>query len=101
MRHFPLLITCASVVAAVTLATRDSAAQEVEGFGVYANLAKVVFEPNEENPERLQIWGAFSVFAEGPNYQLLERGYLYCRLPKESAAAVQDWRTGLNTRHAR
>jgi hypothetical protein len=80
-------------IAAISLATRGLTAQEAEGFGVYANLGKVVFEPSEENPERVQIWGAFSVFAAGPNYQLRERGYLYFRLPTSSApAAVRDWR---------
>ena len=64
VRHLALLVACISI--AVALATQESDAQDLEGFGVYANLGKVVFEPNEENPERVQIWGAFSVFAAGP-----------------------------------
>jgi hypothetical protein len=79
VRRVARLFACVLVAAAVTLATRESDAQDVEGFGVYANLGKVVFEPNEENPERVQIRGAFSVLAAGPNYQLRERGYLYFR----------------------
>ena len=33
-------------------------------IGIYALVDKVVLEPNEKNPERIQIHGAFA-FAEG------------------------------------
>jgi len=32
--------------------------------GVYAIVDKVVFEPNETNPERIQVWGAFALSGE-------------------------------------
>lgn len=66
-----------------------------EAFGVYANLGRLVFEPDENAPERVQIWGAFSVHAGDSEYQLRERGYLYFRLPSGpgAATATQDWRT--------
>ena len=34
--------------------------------GIYGMVSKVVFEPNDQNPERIQIWGAFTL-VEGGN----------------------------------
>lgn len=91
MRRLVHLFICA---VAASPAAWTLNAQGVEGFGVYANLGRLVFEPNEETPERVQIWGSFSVHAGGANYQLRERGYLYFRLPSapSAATAIQDWR---------
>src|SRR5437899_4725364 len=33
--------------------------------GIYAIIEKVIFEPNEQAPERIQIWGAFAVVDGG------------------------------------
>lgn len=52
--------------------------------GIYAIVDKVVFEPNDTNPQRIQIWGAFAI-AEGYGYTYknAERGYLYYKLNSE------------------
>jgi hypothetical protein len=60
--------------------------------GVYGIIEKVVFEPNEKDAQRIQIWGAFA-FVDGgvgrpgetstPQY-----GYLYFTLPPEGDTAV-------------
>jgi len=61
--------------------------------GVYAIIEKVVFEPNEASPERIQVWGVFA-FADdasinngltkpGPT-SVPQRGYLYFALPPTS-----------------
>jgi len=56
------------------------------GFlGVYGIVEKVVFEPNEQSPERIQVWGAFA-YVNGTGGQSLtvtsaRRGYMYFRLP--------------------
>jgi hypothetical protein len=44
---------------------------------VYIVIDKVVFEPDEEAPTRIQIWGAFALLREGNAYGSPVRGYLY------------------------
>ena len=54
--------------------------------GIYGLIDKVVFEPNEQNAERLQVWGAFA-YVDGPAPEMAgmvispaKRGYLYFKL---------------------
>jgi hypothetical protein len=57
-------------------------------LGIYGIVDKVVFEPNEQSPERIQVWGAFSFFEdarEGLKVSPAKRGYLYFSLPTTSA----------------
>jgi hypothetical protein len=66
--------------------------------GVYAMVQKVVMEPNEQMPSRIQIWGVFvwvdgGVKTPGP-INLPQRGYLYFKLPEnpaQAAAAKMQW----------
>jgi hypothetical protein len=61
--------------------------------GIYALVDKVVFEPNETNPERIQVWGAFAI-AEGSGYTYknAERGYLYFKLnPDKTSLCRNEW----------
>src|SRR3989442_335379 len=59
--------------------------------GIYALVDKVVFEPNETSPERVQVWGAFAI-AEGYGYtyKKAERGYLYYKLNADKANACRN-----------
>src|SRR6266536_4927895 len=62
-------------------------------IGIYALVDKVVLEPSEANPERIQIWGAFAI-AEGYGYTYkdAERGYLYYKLnPDKPTACHNEW----------
>jgi hypothetical protein len=63
--------------------------------GVYAIVQKVVFEPNEKAPERIQIWGVFAMAdtsRPGDNYTKPQRGYLYFSLPKgRESVALKEW----------
>jgi len=62
--------------------------------GVYARVDKVVFEPNEAAPERIQIWGAFALAVkENPNsYEPAQRGYLYYSLaPGKEEICRKEW----------
>ena len=80
-----LLVTLLSVGAARALAS--------DPIGVYALVDKVVFEPNETNPERVQILGAFAI-AEGYGYtyKKAERGYLYYKVnPDKPKACRNEW----------
>jgi hypothetical protein len=48
-------------------------------LGVYAIVERVVLEPNEEAPQAIQIWGAFSLSdgQSGDGYGAPQVGYLY------------------------
>lgn len=60
-------------------------------LGVYGIVDKVVFEPNEQAPARIQVWGVFSVApysASGtPVIAPAKRGYLYYKLPADRVVA--------------
>jgi hypothetical protein len=61
--------------------------------GVYGYINKVVAEPNAGAPERMQVWGVFSVAAPGLDneYQEPENGYLYFELAGDSSAAIGEF----------
>lgn len=62
--------------------------------GVYGWIRNVTLDPNDVNPERIQVWGIFSVAADrdGQSYHAPERGYLYFSLPEAGAdAARTEW----------
>ena len=62
--------------------------------GVYARIDKVVFEPNESAPERIQIWGAFALASKKDrnSYEPAERGYLYYSLkPGKEEVCRKEW----------
>jgi hypothetical protein len=54
-------------------------------LGVYAVIDKVVLEPSDAEPQRVQVWGAFAVWSEydGLGYRAPKRGYLYYSCAKE------------------
>jgi hypothetical protein len=63
-------------------------------IGIYALIDKVVLEPSEGNPQRVQIWGAFSVAdrADRNAYSPPVRGYFYYALPGEKdETARAEW----------
>jgi hypothetical protein len=61
--------------------------------GVYARIDKVVIEPNSDSPERIQVWGVFSLADPGDrqNYLPPARGYLYFTLDRNPQAARTEW----------
>lgn len=83
------------LVAILLLATASLIASGPVGF--YAVIEKVVFEPTENAPERIQVWGAFAVVDGGPARPGATskplRGYLYFKLPEGNAqaAAKAEW----------
>jgi hypothetical protein len=62
--------------------------------GVYALVDRVVFEPNDAAPERVQLWGAFAV-AHATNrntYESPQRGYFYYSLaPGKAEVCRREW----------
>jgi hypothetical protein len=61
--------------------------------GIYAVVDKVVFEPNEQNPERVQIWGTFAVATRGDQdlYDPVQTGYLYFRAGTGRDVTRAEW----------
>jgi len=53
-------------------------------IGFYGIVEKVVLEPNETAPERIQVWGAFAYVDGGASQNIsvssAKRGYLYFRI---------------------
>ena len=74
--------------------------------GLYGIIDKVVFEPNESAPERLQIWGVFAYAdiqqsGDGLGISPAKRGYLYFKIrsaepgfttEKQVEAIKNEWR---------
>jgi hypothetical protein len=87
-------------MAAVTLRASDM-------VGVYAVVEKVLLEPGDAAPQRIQIWGAFALSDQksGSTYGPAQRGYLYyscpagretvCRKEWEDLKAVAGKDTGV------
>lgn len=60
---------------------------------VYGKVDRVVLEPGADAPERIQLWGVFSVAVpKNPNdYRPAARGYLYFTLSNNRDAARREW----------
>lgn len=62
--------------------------------GVYAIVDKVVLEPNDAQPERIQIWGTFAMAKgdRGDQYEKPVRGFLYFTVPQgKGDTARKEW----------
>jgi hypothetical protein len=68
--------------------------------GIYGIVSKVVFEPSDKAPERIQIWGAFTLVnggtSSGGTTLTPKRGYLYFTLPgtenpSQRETALKEW----------
>lgn len=69
--------------------------QASDPIGLFALVDKVALEPNTTAPERIQIWGSFSLADDNDRdtYKSPVRGYLYYKLPDEKAdAARKEWK---------
>jgi hypothetical protein len=89
----------------VLLLSSTSLARASGTIAVYALVENVIFEPNDNNPERIRISGAFALETsrfsvvslqneKGP-LQQAQRGYLYFQLAERaaaSAAVLKEWR---------
>jgi hypothetical protein len=65
--------------------------------GIYGIVEKVIFEPNEKSPERIQVWGAFEFVENGLSRpgttSMPKHGYLYFKLPSgdQQFASKTEW----------
>lgn len=65
----------------VLLATAAFSARASDPVGIYAFVDKVIFEPNEQTPDRVQVWGGFALAkGKGEEYEAAQRGYMYFKL---------------------
>ena len=83
----------AALASVAALFIGASTAVASDPVGVYAFVDKVVLEPSEGKPERIQIWGGFAL-AEGYGYTYApaKRGYLYYSIkPGDEETARKEW----------
>jgi hypothetical protein len=88
MKRIPFVL----VLGLLCFGTKDLLASDP--VGIYAVIEKVVFEPSENAPQRIQVWGAFAISdaKPGDNYGRAQRGYLYLRLPPgREESAKKEW----------
>ena len=72
-------------------------------LGIYGIVEKVVYEPNDKMPERVQVWGAFayvetSVVGQSLTVSVAKKGYLYFRLGGASDTVIRNGRYGAGSR---
>ena len=81
------------LAAAILLAALSAGTARASGYvGVYALIDKVVMEPNAENPERIQIYGVFSIAKDRAAFQPPQRGYLYFTLSSDNKDLIRrEW----------
>src|SRR5688572_26933929 len=82
-----------ALLSAAMLGIGSSTAIASDPVGVYSFVDKVVLEPSDGQPERIQIWGGFAV-AEGYGYTYApaKRGYMYFTVkPGEEETCRKEW----------
>ena len=87
-------MTATRFAAATILAVAGAvAAHASDMIGIYARVDKVVMEPNDQTPQRIQVWGVFALAEpKDPNaYQAPASGYLYYTLPSNAGLARKEW----------
>jgi hypothetical protein len=78
----------------IFLALSAATAWASDPIGIYGIVEEVVFEPNENAPQRIQIRGAFALAdrQHGDEYLRPERGYLYYMLtPGKEDICRKEW----------
>jgi hypothetical protein len=87
-------IVIALLLAAFSLSLMTPKTDASDWIGIYARIDKVVLEPNETAPERIQIWGAFALASKQNrnDYESAKRGYLYYSLkPGKEDVCRKEW----------
>lgn len=87
-RFFDTLLVATTLVLAGLVVVHAS-----DPIGVYGRVEKVVMEPTDQAPQRIQVWGVFSVAVPNnrDDYQAPGRGYLYFTLPSNRQLALKEW----------
>ncbi len=88
-RNMRVLVFLCAALAFTAVVLRAS-----DPVGVYAVVEKVVLEPSENAPQRIQIWGAFALAdgKSGDGYDPAQRGYLFYTLrPGKEEICKKEW----------
>src|SRR5881394_35266 len=77
----------------VTLGLTAFTAVASDPIGIYTIVEKVIFEPNDATPQRVQVWGVFAIATPpGDAYTSPARGYMYFKTePGQETAARKEW----------
>jgi hypothetical protein len=87
-------IVVAALIVAFSLSLLNRKTDASDWIGIYARIDRVVYEPGPNDPERIQIWGAFAMASkENRNsYEPARRGYLYYSLkPGKEEVCRKEW----------
>lgn len=86
MRTIATVLTLVTALAVLRIPATSSASEQV---GIYALVERVVLEPDDKNPQRIQLWGAFATSRSTANPK---KGYMYFTLPAtQQATALKEW----------
>jgi len=82
-----------ALAGAVMLGFGSSPAMASDPVGVYAFVDKVVLEPSDGQPERIQVWGGFALAeGRGDTYAPAKRGYMYFTIkPGQEEVTRKEW----------
>ena len=82
----------ALVIGTVVALASTTALRASDPMGVYAVVQKVVLEPSDSEPLRIQIWGAFAIADQknGDDYGTPQTGYLYYSCPQGADRACRN-----------
>jgi len=77
------------LVTAVALLRIPETSATSEFTAIYALVERVVLEPDDKNPQRIQLWGAFATNRSTANPK---KGFMYFKLPpSQQATALKEW----------
>jgi hypothetical protein len=88
-------IVCIAWTIALLVFAWQTPALASDPIGAYALIDKVVLEPNEQAPTRIQVWGAFALAKERDidEYTAPVRGYLYYSIVKgKEDVCRKEWK---------
>ena len=82
-----------TILAGTVLAFTAMTVTASDPVGIYAMVDKVVFEPSEAAPQRVQVWGVFALAVPpGDTYTAAARGYMYFTASQgREAVAKKEW----------
>jgi hypothetical protein len=80
---------------AALLALLAPAVRASDPTGIYAYVDRVVFEPSDAAPDRIQVWGGFALAKKTSNrleYHDPARGYMYFKLRSgDEEVCKKEW----------
>ena len=83
-----------SAIAACLVLLEPASTGASDISGIYTIVDRIVLEPNDQDPQRIQLWGVFAtgVFGSDRDIKNPKRGYLYFALPvSQHLAARREW----------